>query len=352
MDSYIDLIFWNNIWLNTTYLITILLVFRLLTNAKPIQVSNFVFLLLGLGIILFFVFEPIVIYGDKWNYKENFEAINRYQVNEFSDYGFFLLNKIIGFLSHSSEFLFLIVACLYVFGYFIFIKKYFNTNYKFIMLLLAVVSLGFYGYGTNTLRQGLALSFFLIALANDKAKMKFVIFAILAVLFHKSLILPVLFYILISILPLKINYIYFWIACLILTIAVSGIGIILGLYLEDGDTRINRYLTDESESYEAGFKLNFLIYSIAPILYGKYILKKFNEPIYLKILNLYILVNAFWLLVIRLPFTDRIAYLSWFLIPFIFIYPLSKQRIFKNQNRVIAVILFGLATINYFISLK
>jgi hypothetical protein len=37
--------------------------------------------------------------------------------------------------------------------------------------------------------------------------MKFVIFAILAVLFHKSLILPVLFYILISILPLKINYI-------------------------------------------------------------------------------------------------------------------------------------------------
>ena len=341
---------WYRIWLNTTYGLTILVFLRLLIQPKAIQVATFVMIGLGLGIVLFFVSEPIALYSDKWAYQAGFEAINVYRENEFSDYGFYLLNQFIGALSDSSEFFFLVVSCLYVSGYFIFIKKYFNEKHQFVVFLLTIVSLGFYGYGTNTIRQGIALSFFLIALANDKTKIRFILLATVAVLFHKSLLVPVLFYLLISILPSKINYLYFWIGCLVLTIAVSGIGLILGFYLVDGDARISEYLIGENESYKAGFKWNFLIYSIAPIVYGKYVLKKFNEPIYLKIFNLYLLVNAVWLLIIRLPFTDRFAYMSWVLMPFIFIYPLSKQKIFNHHNWIIAIILFVFATLNFLIS--
>ena len=69
-------------------------------------------------------------------------------------------------------------------------------------------------------------------------------------------------------------------------------------------------------------------------------------------LSLYILVNAFWLLVIRIPYTDRFAYLSWFLIPFILIYPLSLDKVFKNQNSILACIVLYLSVVSFLITIK
>ena len=53
------------------------------------------------------------------------------------------------------------------------------------------------------------------------------------------------------------------------------------------------------------------------------------EPslLYEQVYRMYVLVNALWLLFIRVPYSDRFAYLSWFLIPFLLLYPVLNGRL-------------------------
>ena len=50
--------------------------------------------------------------------------------------------------------------------------------------------------------------------------------------------------------------------------------------------------------------------------------------------------NAIWLLVIRIAYSDRIAYLSWFLIPIIVLFPLlSGELHIKKAQRYLKIIM-------------
>lgn len=62
----------------------------------------------------------------------------------------------------------------------------------------------------------------------------------------------------------------------------------------------------------------------------------------------YILCNSFWVMVIRAAFSNRFAYLSWFLYPIIIAYPLLRFRIWKDQGNKAALILFLYAGFTYF----
>lgn len=105
------------------------------------------------------------------------------------------------------------------------------------------------------------------------------------------------------------------------------------------DDRIQGYFTkDYSQFSHAGFRWDFLLYSIVPILLGKYITDRGCEDrIYSVLLNTYILANAFWVLVIRAEFSDRFAALSWTLYPFVIAYPLLKLQIWEHQQRKAAL---------------
>ena len=152
----------------------------------------------------------------------------------------------------------------------------------------------------------------------------------------------------------KDNFISVWIIFLLFSLAFGNAFVnTFGSFLMDSDQRMVSYLNDTFENYQSGFRLDFLIYSMIPIMFGWVVKKRgFKDVLYDKIFSLYVLVNAIWLLVITLPFTDRFAYLSWFLIPFVFMYPLSKKFLFRNQNFFIAGIVMFLATINLIISTK
>jgi hypothetical protein len=57
-----------------------------------------------------------------------------------------------------------------------------------------------------------------------------------------------------------------------------------------------------------------------------------------------VFANAFWILVIRANFSNRFAYLSWFMMALVIIYPFLKSQLMPNQNKVLArVILFYFA---------
>jgi surface polysaccharide O-acyltransferase-like enzyme len=52
-----------------------------------------------------------------------------------------------------------------------------------------------------------------------------------------------------------------------------------------------------------------------------------------------VFANAFWILVIRANFSNRFAYLSWFMMALVIIYPLLKKEMIKNQYKVLAKVM-------------
>ena len=58
---------------------------------------------------------------------------------------------------------------------------------------------------------------------------------------------------------------------------------------------------------------------------------------------MYILANTFWILVIRANFSDRFAYLSWFIYSAVLIYPLvTNPKIVQNSSKWVSLIILGL----------
>ena len=98
------------------------------------------------------------------------------------------------------------------------------------------------------------------------------------------------------------------------------------------------------ESLKHQFRWDFLLYSAMPIVLAYYTIfkrKLFNDT-YLLLLGTYIYANSFWVLVIRDLFSNRYAYLSWFIYPIVLAYPLLNLPVFeKNHSQKTAWILLG-----------
>ncbi len=95
---------------------------------------------------------------------------------------------------------------------------------------------------------------------------------------------------------------------------------------------------------ENRFRWDFILYSLMPILLGAYTLfvRKVYNNTYLILLGTYMYANAFWILVIRDLFSNRFAYLSWFLYPIVLAYPLFNLPVFeKNHSKKASWILLA-----------
>lgn len=62
---------------------------------------------------------------------------------------------------------------------------------------------------------------------------------------------------------------------------------------------------------------------------------------------MYLLSNTFWILVIRANFSDRFAYLSWFIYSIVLLYPLVTHSIVKRQGLWIGTIFLGLTLFRF-----
>ena len=105
------------------------------------------------------------------------------------------------------------------------------------------------------------------------------------------------------------------------------------------------------EVLENRFRWDFLLYSAMPVILGWYILfiRKVYNNTYLILLGTYMFANTFWIMVIRDLFSNRYAYLSWFLYPIVLAYPLFNLPVFeRNHSQKVAWILlahFGFTTV-------
>lgn len=249
---------------------------------------------------------------------------------------------------------FILCAILYVIPLFIVSKKWFK-DYWFYGLLFLITAFSFWAYGVNGVRNGIAGSFFLLGMSREKRLWQ-ILWIILAIGFHKSMVLPTAAFILANFYNQPKKLIYIWLLCIPLSLAGGGFFESFFGSLGFEDDRVS-YLAGENINKHnfssTGFRWDFLLYSATGVFAGWFFIFKrnFKDKIYFWLFNTYILTNAFWILVIRASFSNRFAYLSWFMISLVIIYPLLKQFIITKQHRKIGLILLAYFTFTFFMNI-
>lgn len=314
-----------------------------LDNDDNLKKKNIAGILLMVVVIVYLGLRPITYshFGDMGMYNVYFEryaAGGKIEIRKDAGFELFIYasSKIM-----TAHMFFLTCAFLYIYPLYLFCRKMFARYwyYAFIMLL---ASYSFWGYGANGIRNGLATTFFLFAMTKQKAYIRW-LWVALAFSFHASLLIPAGALLATSYYSDTRKYLYLWLAAIPLSIALGGFweNFFIGFGFGE-DERLEGYLTDigkfDEEFAQTGFRWDFVLYSASGVLAGWYFIikKKFEDPIYTQLVNMYILANAFWILVIRANYSNRFAYLSWFMLGVIIMYPLLKLRFFNRQHLVIA----------------
>jgi hypothetical protein len=253
---------------------------------------------------------------------------------------------------------FLLVAFLYVFVVYVACKRLIWNNATLIMLC-SIGAFSFFSYGVNGIRNGLSTSFVILALAyiggNTKEKIACALFCFIAFNCHKSAALPIAAMLFAYLYKRPKFMFYVWglslVGSLLIGERLMNIFTLIGF-----DARLSGYLSLE-ESAEtldaiaaARFRWDFLIYSFMPILLGWYCIfkKKTCDFNYHLLLGTYVYANAVWVILIRLPFTNRFAYLSWFLYGLVLTYPLLKFHLWRHQGRKVALIMMLHVSFTFF----
>ena len=298
-------------------------------------------------IIIYMGFRPVSgrWFGDMKTYNEIF--LNYQQggtITSTKDVFFQLLMKASSSVM-SAEFFFLLCAFLYVFPLYLVSKKWFK-QYWFYSFLLLVCSFSFWAYGTNGIRNGIAGSIFLLGISRDKRLFQ-IMWIVLAINFHKTMLLPAMGFLLANLYNQPNKMIAFWLLCIPTSLLLgSAFELFIGNLGLFDDDRLS-YLTEgniNNDNFSStGFRWDFLIYSGTAVFAGWYFIvkKKFEDKVYFWLFNTYVFANAFWILVIRANFSNRFAYLSWFMMALVIVYPLLKKEFVQNQSKFLSkIVLF------------
>lgn len=320
-------------------------------------------LVLSITLILFLGLRPVSYhFGDTVNYARTYSNMQYglftldYENSDWLFYWF--MNKSASLISINT--FFLIVEFGYI-GCTLWACKRLMRNNVWVALLMNLVAFSYYSFGINGIRNGLACSIMLVAfsyiLGSKSDKIKAAILCFCAYNIHHSMALPILMMVVSAfILPKFKNNLRLTVAFWVLSIFLS---LTVGDWLETFfaglgfDDRLNSYITSDEydESFSnTGFRWDFLLYSVMPIVLGWYVVikKRVSNKTYLMLLNTYILCNSFWVMLIRSSFSNRFAYLSWFIYPMLLAYPLLKLPIWRRQGENLNWIMLANLGFTYF----
>lgn len=257
-------------------------------------------------------------------------------------------------------------------------------------LMFFLSSLSTFTYSTNGIRNGLACSMVTLAISfavkqnnSENTKMEkdntlqwnLVVACILGFLafgIHRSTMLPLASAVVAIFVIKDPKYaLYFWLFCIPISIVFgnAATNFFAGLGFDD---RMSGYAIDASQNKtdsfsHTGFRWDFLLYSSMPALLVWYVNKKIEEHelkfgrqtskdapagtgyiadansmrMYNVLATTYLLSNAFWIMVCRASFSNRFAYLSWFLYPIVIAYAVIRLHIWKDQDSKAALILMA-----------
>jgi len=312
---------------------------------------------LGVLLILFIGLRPVsYVFGDTVNYAYIYNhSLNlTYGFNFrtewlFDSYMFFC--KLIG-LPISVFFLGIEIGYI---GCLILACRKLLWESTWVAALFCISAFSFFTYGTNGLRNGLACSIIVLAVtfvAQERKYVTAVILALFAMGIHRSVMLPIVAcFGAVALLNTPKIVVGIWGLSIPLSLVAGGR--ITNFFASLGfDDRMDSYsVIDLNESFSSmGFRWDFLLYSAMPVLLTWYVHKRVDETggynedgstaladaTSMRVFNIlsgtYILANSFWIMVINANFSNRFAYLSWFLYPFVLAYGFLRLHIWKDQD--------------------
>ena len=317
-------------------------------------------LLIPLALCIFLVFwiglRPVSsAFGDTVNYAFGYAHLDPHNVSmdwsgEWLWQWFMNGCKAAGLSIHAF---FLLVAAGYIFSALYAVYRFMPSD-PLLGVVFLLCSLMFFPFAVNGLRNGLACHLVLLGAAwlLDDKWIPGSIICILAFGIHRSVLLPIASIFFAIFLMRNVKYaIVFWIASIFISLAIGDT--VAGFFSSLGfDSRMTQYINidDMSEFSKEGFRWDFLLYSAAPVIMAWYVCirRKCSDNWYNVLCTAYLLCNAFWVMVIRSAFSNRFAFLSWFLYPIVIAYPLVNCNIREDQDRFTGWVLLAYAGFSVF----
>lgn len=248
------------------------------------------------------------------------------------------------------QFWFLVVELFYM-GFQLWACKRLLWENTWLAVMFVFFSYQFFTFGTNGIRNGMACAIMMVVISfvcnrNTLGYVTAFLLFILALGCHRSVLIP-LSALIISLFVIKdIKYaIYVWLACIVLSF--FGGGSFLSFFSSLGyDERMSSYATASEKTMStfshSGFRWDFLLYSAMPVWLAWYVRYKgiIDKTFYL-LANTYIIANSFWVLVCRVAYSNRFAYLSWFMYALVIAYAVVRVPIWQDQDRKAGQILIA-----------
>lgn len=292
-------------------------------------------------IALFIGERPISgIFTDMLGYSDMYDANI---LTDHNDIGIWWLASICNEFGFGSSVWFTLISFIY-FGAYLKASNNISSNSSALIFITFLTAFSTFSYATNTIRSGMSTSLAAVGISYyilEGRKNKFIACLLFlgSILTHKSSTLPIVCFI---VSYYKVNFkmsMYFWLLSILISLTVGNA---LSTIFENlgFDDRMDQYLqaTDMTGFAHVGFRWDFLLYSMMPILLAFYIIIKrgIRDKIYETLISTYVLANAFWVMIIRAQFSDRFAYLSWFLYPIVLVYPLLRLDVWGISQGNIA----------------
>ena len=297
------------------------------------------------------------LFGDTINYSVGFKKIVAsnapFHFQWEREWFFYNMLHLVAKTTGDVTIFYLICAFIYVGSLWLAMVRMFGEQY-YIPFLVILSMFTFWSYGVNGVRNGMGASLFILAISYVDSYPIMFFLAFLASGAHKSIFLMIGAATVTWFIKNSRLYLWIWFLAIIASYLagqtlqnyISSIGFI------NDDTRFNYYLTVDADTFQRweggqlkmGFRWDFLAYSAIAVAVGYYFIfkRKFQDEYYHWLYNIYLLTNAFWVLVIRAAFSNRFAQISWFIMPVVLIYPFMKKRFFPNHELMtgVAILVF------------
>lgn len=354
-----DTPFWADLWqpVYTLFFLLLTIFYSLKTSGKDVASllygQNTNILRLTTLVILTSVYigcRPIVLgaFADSWGYYHSFEYYTKQPLSleliyELSNDGLFYYIEVLCTRFTTATGWFIIIALSYYVSTLWATRRLFANN-TYAAMLAFFVAFSTFSYATNGIRNGMACSFLLLAFSYIVVPgkinlIKALIIGLIATQLHASVTLPALCCLGVVFLKKIQNIrfaIYIWFLAIIAYFVVGNT--VSALFQDiDFDERLGNYIAD-SERYattaKSGFRIDFLIYSFMPVLMAWYSAIKYRATnrTYNILACTYIYTNAVWILLMNAAFSNRFAYLSWFMYPFVLVYPALKFNLWGKRQ--------------------
>lgn len=330
-------------------------------------------------LIVFIGMRPLsYMFGDSANYAHGyaFDPINAvFSVDLSKEWFWRFLRDTCRVMGGTVHFWFFIIAVVYISFPLIGFRKLVGEN-AWMAMLFFLSAFSTYQFGVNGLRNGFACSMVILAFAiaangNISKMLLGGVVIIFAMGSHKSVMLPLAAFLAATYVIKSPKWaIYFWIASIGVSLVAGGtmVNFFSGLGFDDRMAAYGNSMDQYTDSFSStGFRWDFLAYSAMPVWLTWYVTKKAEKErsMYgdtveeaetnitgagriadahsMRVFNIlattYILANSFWVMVIKAAFSNRFAYLSWFLYPVVLAYAVIRLHIWPDQDRKAGLIL-------------